>query len=416
MADKENEHVENKMPASQQASEYLEKHQIYQLFSSLMSSLAIQRPSKPIEFLIQKLTSDDPCKVCVISNNETLSKQCCAILENQFKAKIYSSHDNTSQINDDQIKTLQSETNFILHNYPHTKRQALHLLDSRIIPDRVFLISNQTIDELNQDSGDNDLIALSHVFKHNTRIICCDNAIEESNLEELLMSSYYEQRTSFNYDLSPRFPPRVLILGPPNVGKTQLALYLKRKMNIHYLNATHIMNQHIETHTIFGRAAEKIISNQQNEKYSFVGNDLVCEMISFDVFNDKDIANDGYVLDSFPRSVDQAKCLLKYNVKPNRIIVLNARDSTIIEKGEQCKYESDHIEAPGIVNERENESEITVHDLLDGFKKNIEDIKTILCNKEVTGCAVRAFDTEKISWEKILELSYDFIMQPLPKQ
>ena len=102
-----------------------------------MSSLAINRPSSPTQFIIQKLTSEDPCKICVISNDTILSEKCTKILENQFKAKVYSIKNDI----DSQIKSLQSDKNFILQNYPQNKKQAIHLLDSRIIPDRVFLIS-----------------------------------------------------------------------------------------------------------------------------------------------------------------------------------------------------------------------------------------------------------------------------------
>jgi len=337
--------------------------------------------------------------------------------ENQFKAKIYSFDANKMKENEinDQLKTLQSERNFILQNYPQNKKQALSLLDSRIIPDRIFLISNQKIDELDKDLGDNDLIALSNVLKHNARIICWEQEdhSDDLKLEQLLLSSYYEQRTSFNNYLVPKFAARVVILGPPNSGKTKLSLCLRDKMNLYYLNAAHAMNQHIDLHTKFGIEAEKIISN--GKKNVFVSNELIVELIANDICHDKDILNGGYVLDNFPRTTEQAKALMKYGVKPNRIIILNAKDSTIIEKSEKCKYWNDNIETPGIVCDENDKSEPSVHSLLGGFRQNIDSIKTVLCDKEVTGCGVRVFDIEKCPWNRILELSYDFIIQPLPK-
>ena len=138
-------HKNNTLKQYEKASEYLEQHQVYQLFQSLMSSLAINRPSDPTEFIIQTLTSQDPCKICTISNNKSLSEKCTKILQSQFKqAKVYNIENNQDHeefMDSEQLKSLQSETNFILQNYPQNKKQALHLLDSRVIPDRVFIIS-----------------------------------------------------------------------------------------------------------------------------------------------------------------------------------------------------------------------------------------------------------------------------------
>ena len=305
----------------------MEKHQIYELFSSLMASLAINRPSSPTKYIIQKLTSEDPCKICVISNDPDLSTKCVKMLEQQFKAKVYSiSPDATPQEVDDQIKALQSATNFILQNHPQNKKQALHLLDSRVIPDRVFLVSKHKMSALAQDQGEHDLIALSNVFKHNTRIICCDEgSTDDLELEQMLMSGYFEQRRSFNNYLAPRFAPRVLVLGPPHSGKTKLAMALRDRMNVNYLNAAHVLNRHIQFHTELGIEAETQIKSGQE-----VGDKVVVGMIAEDICNDSDFMVNGYAMDHFPRTVDQAKAMLQCGVTPNRVIVLTAKDSSIM--------------------------------------------------------------------------------------
>ena len=57
-----------------------------------------------------------------------------------------------------------------------------------------------------------------------------------------------------------------------------------------------------------------------------------------------------------------------------------------------------------------------MHNLLDGYKQNIEEIKNILSDKQMIGCGICQFDIEKYEWQRITELAYDFIIQPLPKQ
>jgi len=111
---------------------------------------------------------------------------------------------------------------------------------------------------------------------------------------------------------------------------------------------------------------------------------------------------------------------LEYGVSPNRIIVLTAKDSLIIERGEKYKYQSDNIGTPGISKPddvgKENESLVTVHSVLDGYKQNIEGISKVLSDGKASGCGVCQFDVGNVGWEKILELAYDFITQPLPKK
>ena len=86
-------------------------------------------------------------------------------------------------------------------------------------------------------------------------------------------------------------------------------------------------------------------------------------------------------------------------------------DKDIDDKEVKCDY----IETPGIVYGDKDKSEITFDGLYEGFKTSINDIIKVLCDKEVTGCGSYEFDVDKYEWERIVELGYDFIVQPLPK-
>jgi len=274
-----------------------------------------------------------------------------------------------------------------------------------------WMDTKERIEDLCNDKGSNDLIGLCNAFKHNTRIIC--HSKDDSDylrLEQLLFSSYYQQRRSFNNYLAPKFPPRVVVLGPAHVGKTKLALALKHKMDLYYLHAPHIIAQHVNIHSKMGIKAEQMIKADGD---GIVDNDLIAEMMADDMAKDRHILENGYVLDAFPKNIAQAQAMIKYGVKPNRIIILTANDS-VIEKNANAnrKYLCDHVETPGFDT---NADTISVHDLLDGYKKNIDKIKMALCDKKVCGCHCKEFDIEKLSEQKILELAYDFIIQPLPK-
>lgn len=86
----------NAMPLPQQAAEYLDKHQIYDLFSSIVSSLAIDRPSDPKSYIIQKLQSGDTYKIFLICNNGNIAQTVAKLLATNFKSKLYFNDDDNS--------------------------------------------------------------------------------------------------------------------------------------------------------------------------------------------------------------------------------------------------------------------------------------------------------------------------------
>jgi len=413
MAEKENTDDANMMPLVQQAAEYLEKHQIYELFSSLMSSLAISRPSDPSAFIIETLTSQDPCKVCVVSNDPALSAKAAEVLASHFGAKIYAFAADAKQSEiDAQIAALRSATNFIVTDYPQSKQHAMALLDARVIPDRVFLLSHQAIDTLEADVGAHDLIALSNVFKHNARILCgADKFCDDGALESAVLSAYFEERRSYRNALRPRFAPRVAIIGPRSVGKTKLAMFVRDTLGTHFLSAAHVLAQHLKSHTELGIAAEKALAiAESKETERVVDDEVIVRMISRDVSGDTDLLADGFVLDDFPRTRAQAQSMRRHGLRPNRVIILSAKDSTLIARAQKEKFEfrSDLVAIPrGDIDGAD--SEVTVHSLLRGFREHIDGIQSAL------DCGCVEFDVEEMEWSRIEELAIDFVVQPLPK-
>ena len=78
----------NKMPFAQQAAEYLDKHGIYDLSRSIIASLAIDRPSNPTEYIINKLKQPKSLKIFVICNHPKLSDIVSNFLASEYQSPL----------------------------------------------------------------------------------------------------------------------------------------------------------------------------------------------------------------------------------------------------------------------------------------------------------------------------------------
>lgn len=97
--------------------------------------------------------------------------------------------------------------------------------------------------------------------------------------------------------------PRLVLIGPPGVGKGTQAGLLEEKYGVRPLSSGVIFRKEIEAETDLGRLAKRYIDHGE-----LVPNGVTIEMMSKRIHAD-DIRKHGFVLDGFPRTVKQAKAL-----------------------------------------------------------------------------------------------------------
>ncbi len=97
-------------------------------------------------------------------------------------------------------------------------------------------------------------------------------------------------------------PGPVLMLGAPGVGKGTQAQLLMAEFGIPQISTGDLLRQHRRDHTSLGLLAEGLM-----EKGQFVPDDLVNEMVS-ERLTEPDTEH-GYILDGFPRTLNQAEWL-----------------------------------------------------------------------------------------------------------
>lgn len=106
---------------------------------------------------------------------------------------------------------------------------------------------------------------------------------------------------------------RLILLGPPGAGKGTQAARICQRYSIPHISTGDIFRRHIKEGTEFGKKAQEYMN-----KGALVPDDLVLEIAEARLI-EEDCKN-GFLLDGFPRTVNQAEQLDKF---------LDERDLTI---------------------------------------------------------------------------------------
>lgn len=123
---------------------------------------------------------------------------------------------------------------------------------------------------------------------------------------------------------------RIILIGPPGVGKgTQAALLAGRK-GVHTLSSGEIFRREIEAQTDLGRLAQRYISHGE-----LVPNGVTIEMMAKRL-REPEVRKSGFILDGFPRTVKQADALQEIledlEMPLQRVFSLHAPDELIVNR------------------------------------------------------------------------------------
>ncbi|MBI2683725.1 MAG: adenylate kinase [Acidobacteriales bacterium] len=94
----------------------------------------------------------------------------------------------------------------------------------------------------------------------------------------------------------------VIFLGAPGAGKGTQAKRMVERYGIPQISTGDLLREHVSMGTALGKRAKEVM-----ERGELVPDKLVCDMVEMRL-NRKDCER-GYILDGFPRTVDQAKWL-----------------------------------------------------------------------------------------------------------
>jgi adenylate kinase len=122
---------------------------------------------------------------------------------------------------------------------------------------------------------------------------------------------------------------RIILLGPPGAGKGTQAKQLSQKLNLAHISTGDLLRENVAKNTSLGRQAKDFM-----EKGLLVPDELVTQMLA-ERFKADDLKR-GFILDGYPRNLNQAKTLdqiLKsMNMNIDLVVDLDSSEPVIIQR------------------------------------------------------------------------------------
>ncbi|WP_333618405.1 adenylate kinase [Dietzia sp.] len=122
---------------------------------------------------------------------------------------------------------------------------------------------------------------------------------------------------------------RIVLVGPPGAGKGTQAALLSEKLGIPHISTGDLFRANISENTELGKLAKSYM-DAGNLVPSEVTNRMVSERIS------EGDAAEGFLLDGYPRSVDQAdalkEVLAEKGLELDAVLEFDIDDDTVVER------------------------------------------------------------------------------------
>jgi adenylate kinase len=122
---------------------------------------------------------------------------------------------------------------------------------------------------------------------------------------------------------------RLILLGPPGAGKGTQAKLLEKKFGITQLSSGDMLRAAVSSGTPVGQKAKSYM-----EQGALVPDHIVVDVV-FECLAGQD-KDDGFILDGFPRTVEQAEALDRWLAQHasgiDRVVVIEVADDLLIER------------------------------------------------------------------------------------
>ncbi|MDD6311871.1 MAG: adenylate kinase [Firmicutes bacterium] len=118
---------------------------------------------------------------------------------------------------------------------------------------------------------------------------------------------------------------KIIFLGAPGAGKGTQAAIVSQKLSIPTISTGEIIRESVRNETPLGKTAKELI-----EKGELVPDNLVIELVRNRISQDD--CKNGFILDGFPRTIEQAKALSEMGVDIDAVVNIFVSDADIIRR------------------------------------------------------------------------------------
>ena len=196
----------------------------------------------------------------------------------------------------------------------------------------------------------------------------------------------------------------VILLGAPGSGKGTQSIILNKKFGFLQLSTGEMIRQNIEDKTELGLMVQTLVNSGE-----FVNDDTILSMISNRILM-KDCKN-GFVLDGFPRNVNQAKkfdnILKENNKKINIVIELKVIKKILFERIQNRAIEANEA--------REDDKGEVLENRIKIYEEQTEPLipyyKDLGLHYEVNG--MKNIDEIASDIEKIIKIKFKMIKEKI---
>ena len=113
---------------------------------------------------------------------------------------------------------------------------------------------------------------------------------------------------------------KIIIMGPPGSGKGTVSEKLEKDLGLLHVSPGELLREEVTKGTTIGQEIKRFI-----ESGELVPDRFVVEMVKLEVKG-----KDNYILDGFPRSLDQAKSIEE--LKIDKVIYLDVSEEEVIKR------------------------------------------------------------------------------------
>lgn len=117
---------------------------------------------------------------------------------------------------------------------------------------------------------------------------------------------------------------KLILLGPPGAGKGTQAAKIAERYSLAHISTGDMLRAEIASMTPLGMKAKALIDGGE-----LVPDDIIIGMVENRIKQD-DCVN-GFLLDGFPRTIEQAECLLEFS-DIDRAVCITVPDEQIIDR------------------------------------------------------------------------------------